>query len=444
MSVPAFARHVPRLARLALPLVLSMSSVTVMQVVDAVFVGRHSEAALAALGPASMATILVQGLFLGTAGFAGALVARRHGAGDGPGERRAAWLGLHVAWVAGLLALALAWPASWIFGHLGHVPEVARLEATYFALCVAGSIFPTVSAALSGWLSGRGETAAATIVHLASFALNAGLAAVWVPASGLTGAAWATLVAQALAALLFLALFSGRGGLAPDVRGLDREALRGFLALALPQGLRVSVELLAWTAFLVFVGRVGVAELAASSLAFRINGTAFFPSMGLAQAAGILVAQARGAGRDAEVPAIAWQALGLCAAWLSAMGVVFLAWPRELMGVFLSDNGGAVTEIGVVLLRFVAFYCLFDAGNVVLAQVLSSLGDTRWVLRVFLVATGTFLVGLVALDRTAPSLAGSWTLATLFVCVTALAWARRFHGGNWRHLRLPASIDGQD
>jgi Na+-driven multidrug efflux pump len=41
---------------------------------------------------------------------------------------------------------------------------------------------------------------------------------------------------------------------------------------AMPMGLRISGELVAWTLFLVVVGRLGTVELAASSIAFRING----------------------------------------------------------------------------------------------------------------------------------------------------------------------------
>ena len=70
------------LLQLALPLMLSMSGVMIMQFMDAVFLAWHSPGALAAIGPAGMASFLLVCMFQGVAGYAGTFAAQYIGAGQ--------------------------------------------------------------------------------------------------------------------------------------------------------------------------------------------------------------------------------------------------------------------------------------------------------------------------------------------------------------------------
>ena len=89
--------HIPRLLKLAGPMILSASSITIMQIIDAIILSRHSSASVAAIGPSGMAVILFQGFMFGTAGYAGTFVAHNHGRGNARGVRQSAWLGIHAA-----------------------------------------------------------------------------------------------------------------------------------------------------------------------------------------------------------------------------------------------------------------------------------------------------------------------------------------------------------
>lgn len=442
-------KHVKPLLKLAGPMILSSSMVTLMQLVDAIVLSRHSSDAVAAMGPSSMAVILVQGLLFGTSGYAGTFVAHHHGANDPAGVRRATWIGIHVSWISGILALLLAWPLGALFLHAGHAPEVARQEMIYSGICLAGSVFPVLNAALAGWLSGIGRTKIVMVVSLAGFAVNAVLA--WglvlghwgMPRLGIGGAALATVCAQAFGSVLYMVLFARSGGFGDRAaRSFDAKAMRQFLRLALPMGFRITGEVVAWTFFLIFLGRLGTSELAASSIAFRINGTAFFPAMGLGQAAGILVGQARGAGRDEDVPSICWQSVAVCEVWMLALATAFLLAGGPLVSIFspAGPTGARIVEMGAVILRFVAFYSVFDAANVVVGCVLASAGDTVWVARAFFVGSALFLAVIWMIDRFRPSLALEWAVATVFVLSTALVWTLRFRGGAWRKISV---LEGQ-
>jgi len=437
--------HVPRLLKLAGPMILSSSAITIMQIIDAIVLSRHSSEAVAAIGPAGLAVILFQGFLFGTAGYAGTFVAHNHGRGDKRGVRRSAWLGIQTALISGIVALAVAWPIAQLFHLAGHEPLVARDERLYFWICMAGSFFPILGAALAGWLSGIGRPVLVTGVTFISFAINALLAwglvlGEWgLPRMGIAGAALATVAAQTVAAILYALLFARAGGFSDAIaRRFEWAEFRRFLSLAAPFGLRISGELLAWTLFLVVVGRLGTIELAASSIAFRINGAAFFPALGLGQAAGILVGHARGAGRDDHIPAIAWQALAVCEIWMLAMAILFATASVPLVTVFAGNGpeSARIVETGALILKFVAFYCIFDAANVMIGCVLASAGDTHWIARAFIACSGVFLSLLWLIDRVMPSLMAEWSLATLFVFATAVIWSLRFHAGRWRKVQL--------
>jgi len=439
------ANHVPRLLKLAGPMILSSSAITMMQIIDAIVLSRYSSAAVAAMGPASLAVILFQGFLFGTAGYAGTFVAHNHGRGNTQEVLASAWLGIHTSLISGIVALVVAWPIAQLFLLAGHEAQVAQDEKNYFLICMAGSFFPVLNAALAGWLAGIGRTVTVTWVTFVSFAVNAVLA--WglvlgtagLPRMGIAGAAIATVSAQMVAALLYTVLFAQSGGLCDALaRRFDKVAFSHFLSLAAPLGLRISGELAAWTLFLVVVGRLGTVELAASSIAFRINGTAFFPALGLGQAAGILVGHARGAEKDSEVPAITWQSLAVCEIWMLIMALLFAIASVPLVSIFAGNGPESVriVETGSLIMKFVAIYCIFDAANVMLGCILASAGETRWIARAFFISSSMFLVLLWLIDRSIPSLVAEWTLATIFVFATAVLWTIRFQSGRWKTVKV--------
>jgi MATE family multidrug resistance protein len=438
-------KHVPRLLKLAGPMILSSSAITMMQIIDAIVLSQYSSEAVAAMGPSSLAVILFQGFLFGTSGYAGTFVAHNHGRGDAQGIRTSAWLGIHTSLISGIVALIVAWPIAQLFFLAGHEPQVARDESAYFLICMAGSFFPVLNAALAGWLSGIGRTITVTIVTFSSFAVNAVLAWGFVlgqwglPGMGISGAALATVLAQMVASLLYTILFVRSGGFSDSIaRRFNRTEFLRFLSLAAPLGLRISGELAAWTLFLVVVGRLGTVELAASSIAFRINGIAFFPALGLGQAAGILVGHARGAGKDSEVPAIAWQSLVVCEIWMLVMAALFAIASVPLVSLFAGSGPESlrIIETGTMIMKFVAIYCLFDAANVMIGCVLASAGETHWIARAFFVSSCVFVALLWLIDRMIPNLVAEWTLATIFVFATAVIWSLRFRGGAWKKVQV--------
>lgn len=434
---------------LAFPLILSMSGHTLMQFVDAIFLSWFSPDAIAAVVPAGMTTWLLTSAFVGMAGYTGTFVAQYIGAGRPERAAHAVWQGIYCSIVSGVLLWLFIPFAPGLFSLVNHAAHIQVMEVRYFSITCMGAIFVIGASAVSGFFIGRGKTAVVMVVHLVGFAINvildyclifgkAGCARL-----GIDGAAWATVGASAIVALLFVLIFLCRknrhGWGTWKARDIEWNVAFRLLRFGFPNGFRFSIEMLAWTLFVFFIGRIGAVELSATNIAWRINGIAFFPVVGFSQAIAILVGKAQGAMQPGISWKVTWRGMFVSQIWMIALAVIFLVFPHQLFALFHAANpeaDGEIARMGVVLLRFVALYCLLDACNYIFMGSLVAAGDTRWTLIVSAALHLLFTVALFAVDRWGRTLMIEWTIATVFVMVQALFWMGRFLQGKWKTMQV--------
>src|SRR5262249_34288093 len=162
----------------------------------------------------------------------------------------------------------------------------------------------------------------------------------------------------------------------------------------LPQGVGTCLEMLAFSTFLVYVGKLGTADLAATSIACTLNLLAFLPMMGVGQAIEVLVGQHLGGNRPTRAEQAAWTGLIFAFSSTVLVAAAYVFVPNLLVAPFRTQTDAAgwaeVAERVPLLLRFVALYCLFDSLNVVFSFALRGAGDTRFVAGV---AVGGALAG---------------------------------------------------
>ncbi|MCC7147453.1 MAG: MATE family efflux transporter [Phycisphaeraceae bacterium] len=434
------------------PLILSQTSVMLMQVVDGLFLARYSETAIAAVGPAGMSFWSVLGLFSGLCGYTATFVAQYVGAKRSERVGAAVWQGIYMALGAGTIIASLSFLARPLFAWMGHDPAVMAQEITYFRILSWGGVLYLLSAAISGFFAGRHDTVTLMLIHLLGVGINAVLAWAMIfgrwgfPEMGIAGAGWATIIAHAVDVILLGAIFL-RAKYRRDFgtwkdRPLDRALLLRLVRYGFPNGVRLVVEIIAWTIFLAFVGRVDALGLAASNIVWRINGMAFFPLIGMSIALAMLVGQAQGAGRPERSELVAWRGLAMGEVWMVLAAAVFVLAPGMLVGPFLDqarlghEEYFALRGTCIVLLRFVAAYCLLDALNIVFMAALQGAGDTRWSLIASAVMHVMYILALWTIDRLGGGLYVMWSTATIFVMAMSFVWLVRFWSGRWQSMRV--------
>ncbi len=439
-----------RILLLSGPLILSQMGVMLMQIVDGIFLARYSESAIAAVGPSGMTFWMVCGLFIGLASYTNTFVAQYMGAKRPERVGAAIWQGIYIAIAAGTVLLSLAPLAGPLFEVVGHEPDVQQNEVAYFRILCYGGWFFLLSSALSGFFAGRHDNVPLMVAHFLGGITNALLDWCLIfgkfgfPEMGMAGAAWATVMGQLvqvlfLTALIFRPRFAREFHTRRDWR-VDWELLWRMCRYGSANGVRYVVEIAAWTVFLLILGRVNPEGLAASNIAWRINGMAFFPVIGLSIAVSMLVGQAQGAGRPDLARLATRRGLVLGEIWMSSAAAVMVIAPDLLLRLFfredLTPDEMANYQLTAKLLWFVAIYTVVDNLNIIFMAMLSGAGDTRWMM----MTSGTihiiFLIIVMAMGWMRAGTMVMWSGATIFVCMASLAWIIRYRSGAWENKRV--------
>ena len=437
---------------LAYPLILSHITFTVQVFMDRLFLTWYSVEAVAGAVTGLFVTWALVGLFLGTGEYLTAFIAQYLGAGRPSRVGPAVWQGIYFSIGAGLL-LALVHPLSApLFALAGHDPVVQQHEVTYSRILMLGGFPIVLMATASTFFTGRGRTKVVLAVNALVTALDMVLNYLWIfghggfPRAGVAGAALSTVLAQALGAAIYLALtFSAANRRQYDTAGSWRfewPLFSRLLRFGLPTGLQYAVEIMAFGVFMMIVGRIGTAELAASSLAFNLNMIVFFPMIGLGVAVSALVARYLGSNEAGPAERTVWSALWMSLVYMAVCGLAYFFLPRVLLAPYAAGADPAtfsrVEDIAVVLLRFVAIYSIFDMMNVMFAAGLRGAGDTRYplVLTVVLAWAAMLVPAWIACVHLGAGVYAAWTTASAYVFFLGLLLLRRFRAGRWRSLRI--------
>jgi MATE family multidrug resistance protein len=437
---------------LAYPLILSQMSFTIQVFVDRLFLTWFSPEAVAGAVTALFTVWTVIGLCIGAGEYTTTFVAQYLGAGRPERIGAAVWQGIYFSLGAGAVIAALIPLAEPVFALAGHAPELQVHEVAYARVILAGGLPIVLMATLASFFAGRGQTIVILAVNVAATVMNAVLDYLWIfghggfPRLGVEGAALATVVSQAFGSVAYLAVILRRehrrryhtlASWRPEPALLGR-----LLRFGLPAGLQFSMEILAFAIFMVIVGRLGTAPLAASGIAFNLNMIVFMPMLGFGLAVTSLVGRYLGSDRPHLAERATWSALWMCLAYMLACSALYLSAPQLLLAPYgAGADGGAfrdVAAIAGVLLRFVAVYSLFDMMNVLFASALKGAGDTTYpVVATVILAWSVMLApSYVLVARGDGGVYTAWMAATAYIFCVGLLMFRRFRRGRWRSMRV--------
>ncbi len=442
---------VRELLTLAWPLILSQSLLTLQILVDRVLLAWTGGEAVGASMAGAMLFWTPISFLMNTANYATAFVAQYTGAKQPERVGPVVWQSLYFSLAGGLAFLLLIPFAPPLFAFVGHNDALQHLEIRYFqCLCLAA--LPTlVSASIGCFFAGRGDSRTVLLINVVGLSVNVICAATWIyglfgyPSIGIVGAGWATVMGATTSALLSVGLY-----LRPRYRAIYRTwAGRSFdaalflrlMRFGVPNGVFLALDTMGFTLFLVFVGRIGSVELAATSIAFSLNLIVFLPVMGFGQAVEVLVGQRLGENRPDLAAASTWQGLAVALSVTLAIGLIYLFLPEPLASLFRSDRPDVrweeVGPLVVVLMRFVVVYCVFDTTNLVFSFALRGAGDMRFVTWVAVsFAWPVMILPTWAAWRYGWGLYWAWSFASLYIMSLALTFCWRFRQGKWRSMRV--------
>ena len=452
--------------RLVWPLALGMANNALMQFTDRVFLAKESTASLEAVLPASILAILFIGFFQSIAAYSGTFVAQYHGAGDSDGCARSCRAGLLLSLAAGVI-LALLIP----IGHLvcdwsGHSPAVLAREKTYYTIVMSGGFFICAAMAVQSFFTGIGRTRLVFWVNTLGNAANILLDYLLIfgcgpiPASGIAGAAVATVIAQALQFAVLIALAWPHLMPSDRIRNQDtqdtldtqepgekcqvpttKHLLPRMLRFGAPAGVYSVLNILSFAVFVFLTGRVGDMEFAVSNAVFTVNYLLYAPIEGFAVGVGTLVGQRQGAGDPEGAAQACHRTLLLAELYISAAALAALVFYRPILGLFMSDasafDPATVRSLGFTLFLLMAAWQCFDCADVVLSGALKGAGDTHFVMFWMLLSAFGFWMPLLLLVYWKwPTMPALWSTMIAYVVLICCGTVWRWRRGPWRGIKL--------
>ena len=440
--------------KIALPLILSTSAMTIQLFVDRVFLMWYDREAMSAAMQAGILNFVAFSFFLGTAAYVNTFVSQYDGAGRSDRIGPAVWQSIYFSVAAGVLMTGLFFIAEPLMNLVGHAPSLRGYEITYYKILVLGAMPGLISTSMSCFYTGRSKTMTVMWINIIRTVVNiildyALIFGHWhMPRLGIAGAAIATVISGIVVCLIYLVLFfnqANRRNFA-TARGwrFDRKLFARLMRFGLPSGTQFMLDIFGFAVFIIFIGRIDAISFAATSMTCQINTLAFLPMIGFSIATSTLVGNALGKNNPQLAQRSTYSAAGLTLTYMTIIAAGYWFLPQLFMYPFTlrADIAQfeAIRPIVEKLLCFVAFYCIFDTGNLIFSAALKGAGDTRFVMFAAVVLNWIVLMipsYLVITFLKGPlRLYGAWLALTTYVCLLAVLFLCRFLRGKWKTMRV--------
>lgn len=374
------------LLRLAFPIVVTQLGQMLLGTIDTVIGGRLSVRALDAVALGNVwetCTIMpLVGVVMGL----DPLVSQAHGAGRGEDAGRALQRALLLS-----AALSLLGIAAWSYTEqgllwLGQDPELAALAGRWVAIqrfSVPGFIAYN---ALQIYMVARGVTRPGIVVMALANVFN--LAVGWtltfgglgVPALGIEGLGIAIGLTRLVLPITLAALIFGLrlhvGAWTPWRRGvLEPVGLLEQLALGLPVGLTLALELWAFQLGTVIAGLLDHVSLGAHAIALNLSALSFMVPLGFSFATSARVGLLIGMAEPQRAQRAAETALKLIACYSLSAGLLFVLGRRTLPALYASDP--AILAAVAAVMPIAGAFQLVDGLQASASGILRGMGRPR-------------------------------------------------------------------
>ena len=272
-----------------------------------------------------------------------------------------------------------------------------------------------------------------------------------IPAMGIRGAAIGTVAARVFELAIYVVwiLRESKRDQLPlwSTCAIDRGLLKQFLRFGVPSGLHYFVDISGFTMFLLIVGNLNNQALAATNIAFSVNGLIFVPLLGFGTAIQTVVGHNIGAGRIDSAKATTRNAAFMGVAWTGTMGIILVLFPEVLLRPFFllanpETSGGTdiatLAKTAAYLLNFVAAYSVFDALAVVFSSALRGAGDTVFPMFITLFSSWIIMVvpALLIIKSDHASIPALWLTCTAHVSFSGICMFIRYLSGRWQRIHL--------
>ncbi|MDO4329582.1 MAG: MATE family efflux transporter [Lachnospiraceae bacterium] len=365
----------------SLPLLIGNLFQQLYNTVDSIVVGNFiGSEALAAVGSSNPLINLIIGMFLGIATGAGVIISQYYGARDQEKLSWAVHTCIALSIIGGILLTVLGVGVSPLILRLMGTPqEVMANSSVYLRIFFGGSLFNLVYNMGAGVLRAVGDSRRPLYYLCISSVVNILLDLLFVVVfgMGIAGVGYATVIAQAVSAVLVMWALLRTDDIyqvsVPKIR-IDGRMMKRILALGIPSGIQQSIISLSNVIVQANINVYGASAMAGFGAYSKIDGFAMLPLQSFAIAATTFSGQNVGAGNRERVKKGIFQGIIL------SMGYTLLITPflylnvNRILTVFSSDP--EVIRYGSMTMRIMLFFYMTLAVHQILMGTFRGAGKT--------------------------------------------------------------------
>lgn len=388
-----------RIVEFSIPMLIGNVAQQFYNTADSIIVGRYiGDNALAAVGSAGPILNLLLVLFVGIAVGAGIMVSQYFGAKDRENLSRTIGNCITLTAITSLIIMVVGPLVTRPLLELLNTPEsIIDWCAGYLNILFLGSLGFSYFNILSGILRGLGDSASALMFLLVSTAVNVVLDIIFVAnfGMGVPGVALATVIAQALSAvlcLLKLARMKEHFELDRSTLKLDKELATNVVKLGLPSGLTQAIFSMAMIMVQSLTNSFGELVIACNVIVMRVDGFAMMPNFSFGSAMTTFAGQNVGAGKLDRVEQGTRDGTLIAVGVSTAITIVLLFFGQYLMRIFTTTP--ELVALSMRMLRILAFGYIAMAVTQCLSGVMRGAGDTITPMWISIISTVVIRVPL--------------------------------------------------
>ena len=336
----------------ALPLVAGNMMQQLYSFVDTLIVGRFLGVnALAAVGCTGSLMFLSLGFLMGFCTGVSIYTGQRFGAGDRAGVRQSAAACVLLGVAVALTLTAIALPLTRTLLVLMETPpEILDGAYDFISIVFAGLTVFLLLYMQNCLIRALGDSTKPTILLAVTLAINVALepVAILVLGWGIPGAALATVVSQAIGALLFF-LYIRRRVSALHTRLSDWKpsgaVLMAHLKMGLPMAFQSSVIAIGAIILQIALNNLGALPVAAYAATQKIDAVAVMPMLSFGYAMAAYTAQNYGAQKYERIREGVRACLSMSMAFAVGIGVLLIAFGTFFLELFVGADAEGAAEV---------------------------------------------------------------------------------------------------
>ncbi len=435
------------LIKLSIPIILATLLATAYQITDAFWVGRLGKDAVAAVSLSWPIMFLVVALGGGLA-MAGTILAGQYkGQADHKMIDFIAGQTITMITAVALILSVLAYLLTPFLVNLMHAEANVYTQAvSYLRISFIGMIAIFGTATFQSLMRGIGDVKTPVYIIFGTVCLNFLLDPLFmfgwqfIPALGVSGVAIATVMTEALAAIIgFSLLFSGKYGIHLKLKNLkpDWPSFKKIFRIGFPSSIEQSMRAIGMAAMTLLVAQFGTVVLAAYGVGGRMFSFVIIPAMGLSIATSTMVAQNIGAGLIERAQKITKIASYLGFWSLSLVGILMFVAAAPLSTFFIPGEN-EVIHLSALFIKMIAVSFGFMTVAQILTGTLRGAGDTFSAMVLAIISFWVFQFPLAFILSKFTNMAelGIWLafpVANILSFTVTLWW---FNQGKWKNKKI--------